>query len=214
MGPSNGPFGVTRRARAQHLAKTPDERSTTTGAPTRCPFSNPLLGPGRLAQLGHQGTTVGVTLSIDSYAAKATGWNVSMPERKWQVFWGRTRHQVICKMSMFFGIYRAFSLLRESGIVAQVVVRTRFDVRLLADMRLTRHGTHGLGLPHWWPSRVQLVLDWHKMGVIRSNGTESQLITLDKCARWYHSISAWPLARQASTHERPEHYVHSCNGLR
>ena len=49
MGASRARLGVTWRARAQHLAKTPDERSTTTGAPARCPFSNPLLGPPRSA---------------------------------------------------------------------------------------------------------------------------------------------------------------------
>ena len=53
MGASRAPFGVTRRARAEHLAKTPDERNTTTGAPrgVRSEFASsgperaPLLDP-------------------------------------------------------------------------------------------------------------------------------------------------------------------------
>ena len=51
MGASRAPLGVTRRARAEHLAKTPDERSTTTGAPKSVRSEMGASGPGQQEQL-------------------------------------------------------------------------------------------------------------------------------------------------------------------
>ena len=113
-----------------------------------------------------------VKLSVESYAHVATIWNATMPERRWKPGSSKSRHQVLTKMGMFYGIHRAFSMLKETSIVPDAVIRTRFDVMYLSEVLIRWHHND---------SSLQLVLIAKASATTVAGVSLATRLSLDPC---------------------------------